>query len=253
MERRSEIGFLGSGHGSSILAVFVHPDDETIIGPLLAYCAIHGITVRIVCLSSGETFTLPDCDVPVGEETARLREGEMRGACRIYGVPEPLFFRERSDLLGLLAGPEYARVQERLRRIVNEWRTDTWITFGPEGFTGHTDHKATCCLVTDLFQRWDSGPDESLLARRLYYVCLPQSVYDRLTPDQRFFNPVPVQDEFVTTVVDASDGLNAGCEAFGAYASQFLPEHVEGARQVMRDVQQGRIALRLALSRDTVE
>jgi len=40
------------------------------------------------------------------------------------------------------------------------------------------------------------------------------------------------------------------CEALAAYASQFTPEQIEIARRVLRDVQQGRVALRLGLSRE---
>ena len=64
--------------GPSLLAVFAHPDDESLAcGGLLARCAEYGARVSLLCLTHGEHGWHPD-HIAVHERTtavvAELRE-----------------------------------------------------------------------------------------------------------------------------------------------------------------------------------
>ena len=77
-----------------ILAVFTHPDDDTIVGPLLAHYAKRGVDVYLALVTSGQEGAQERVGIPAGEELGRVREQEARNACEAYGIHSPFFFRE---------------------------------------------------------------------------------------------------------------------------------------------------------------
>jgi len=228
---------------ASLLGVFAHPDDDVTIGPLLASCAQHGASVTLAYLTSGQAggnLIGPER----GDALGALREGEGRAACRAYGVNEPVFLRAQDGTLATLSPGELAALSERVADLMDDLHPDAVITFGPDGYTRHSDHKATCSLVTDLLQRWPAD----VHVPRLYYLALTEQVANALTAGGFAAHAVAwVHDRYITTEIDASDGVSAGIAALRCYRSQFAAPTMAMLEALLATTMAGRIALRRSL------
>jgi LmbE family N-acetylglucosaminyl deacetylase len=123
----------------TLLGVWAHPDDETFLSSGLILAARErGDRVVLVTATRGEHGT----DDPVAwpaDRLGRLRERELEAALAVLGVDDHRW-------LGHTDGT-CARVPDRLAAravatIIEEIRPDTIVTFGPDGVTGHDDHRA---------------------------------------------------------------------------------------------------------------
>src|SRR5688500_13846278 len=124
----------------SLLAVFAHPDDESLAcGGLLAWCAHLGARVSVCCATAGELGqtagmgSSPECG-PADVRRARLQE--LRNAARILGVAS-LVFLDYED--GMLPWADPERLEADIRRTLARLRPDVVITFGEDGLYGHPD------------------------------------------------------------------------------------------------------------------
>src|SRR4026207_2341942 len=69
--------------GRSLLAVFAHPDDESLAcGGLIAWCAHLGARVSVCCATAGELGPGP-------ADIRRVRLQELRNAAQTLGVTDP--------------------------------------------------------------------------------------------------------------------------------------------------------------------
>src|ERR1700682_1394237 len=57
----------------TLLAVFAHPDDETLVGPLLASYARRGGRVRLAIVTDGGQGVRPHAGIPAGPQLATAR------------------------------------------------------------------------------------------------------------------------------------------------------------------------------------
>ena len=227
-----------------LLCVFAHPDDDVTIGPLLAHYARRGIAIRLIYVTSGQVG-----DNLIGPETGdalgALREEEARAACRAYGAQEPLFLRERDGTLASLPTTAFLALGRRIAEIIRHEQPQVVITFGPDGYTRHSDHKAVCSLVTDLLQRW---PQEVTPAPPLYYMALPQPAAATLIaggfPETGLSWTHP---RHITHEIAAADGIQAAIHALHCYRSQFGPAEMTMLEALHQDLLEGRIPLRAAL------
>jgi N-acetyl-1-D-myo-inositol-2-amino-2-deoxy-alpha-D-glucopyranoside deacetylase len=121
-----------------VLAVFAHPDDESIVaGGTLAACAAAGIEVALACATRGEGGVDVTGALAAGE-LGRVREAELRAACRELGI-------RRVDVLGLPDGglrEAAAELGDAVGRLLAAVRPSAVVTFGPEGLYWHPDHVA---------------------------------------------------------------------------------------------------------------
>ena len=90
------------------------------------------------------------------------------------------------------------------------------------------------------------------IPQKLYYVAYPESLFSKPVP------PFPglvasVNDSYITTVVDAKDGLGAAARAEECYKSQHTPEVMKGLNKMMEQVLEGNIYLRQAFCRASGE
>ncbi|MFC7496061.1 MULTISPECIES: PIG-L deacetylase family protein [unclassified Nocardioides] len=123
----------------TLLGVWAHPDDETYLtGGLMA--ALRDAGHRVVCVTAtrGEAA---DPGGTAGERAAlaALRTRELDAALAVLGVDEHHWL-DHPD--GACSDADPAAAAEKLACLVDEVRPDTVITFGPDGFTGHPDHRA---------------------------------------------------------------------------------------------------------------
>ena len=122
----------------TILAVTAHPDDESFLfGGTLAMHARAGGKAGLLCLTYGQVGRTGGLCAQA--ELGRVRREELRRAVRVLGIPH-LFTP------GLMDGGLDAIADDGGARIVREhadrFGADVLLTFGPEGASGHADHKA---------------------------------------------------------------------------------------------------------------
>ena len=129
----------------TILGVWAHPDDETYLSAGLMAAAVgNGQRVVVVSATAGELGT----DDPVTWPPARLaavRRWEAGAALSALGVTDHRWL-DLPD--GGLADHDPAAGARRVAEIITEVATDTILTFGADGMTGHPDHRAISAWVT---------------------------------------------------------------------------------------------------------
>jgi LmbE family N-acetylglucosaminyl deacetylase len=155
-----------------VLAVFAHPDDETLCaGGTLAKYASAGADVRVVSLTMGGSGQIRDAGAATRATLTATRERELRAAGKELGLAETrcLDFPD-----GQLAGVDREELVTLASGVLDELDPDVVITFGPDGFTGHPDHVAVGAAVTAAcHERSTSSPAASTL--RLFHCHRPQS------------------------------------------------------------------------------
>jgi LmbE family N-acetylglucosaminyl deacetylase len=129
----------------TILGVWAHPDDEAYLsGGLMALARDAGSRVVCVTATRGELGT-PD---PVTWPPHRLaveRTGELAESLAVLGVVEHHWL-DYPD--GGCSDVPAAEPVERLSGLVADVAPDTVVTFGPDGFTGHPDHRTVSAWAT---------------------------------------------------------------------------------------------------------
>lgn len=147
-----------------LLAVFAHPDDESIAaGGLLALAAEAGADVAVLCLTRGDGAD-PHAAPNTRQALAARRTDELTAAAAVLGVARVLV-RDHQD--GMLPWIEAAALEADIRAALDEVEPGVVVTFGPDGLYWHPDHIAVCARTTAaVAQRGDAGP-------ALYYVTSP--------------------------------------------------------------------------------
>jgi LmbE family N-acetylglucosaminyl deacetylase len=112
---------------------------------------------------------------------------------------------------------------------MEELRPQVVVTFGPDGVTGHPDHRAVSCFVTEILQSREDGTP------RLFYHAV------RLRDAARFADEtgrtlLAVAQQHLTTRIRVSDEAVArGLQAIGQHRSQFPPERLDEIRRAFRE------------------
>ncbi len=186
---------------ATLLAVTAHPDDESFLfGGALALHAAAGDRCGLLCLTDGQSGRTGGL-VDRGELGAFRRE-ELRRAAGVLGI-EHLFTPGLVD--GELDGTSDEAGAQLVARCADAFGADVLLTFGPEGASGHADHKA--CW------RWTTA---SANGRRVYAATFPETMRDEVPGG----DPLPV-----TTVIDLGPHHARKRHAFLEHASQ--RDHLE--------------------------
>lgn len=134
----------------NILGIWAHPDDETYLSAGVMALAVRAGN-EVVCVSAtrGELGSRDEARWP-SAEIPSVRETELTAALAVLGVGPPRW-------LGYVDGrcsdvPDDAAV-ERIAGVIQEVEPGSILTFGPEGMTGHPDHRAVSRWVTAAFHR----------------------------------------------------------------------------------------------------
>jgi LmbE family N-acetylglucosaminyl deacetylase len=142
---------MGENALGTILGVWAHPDDETYLcGGLMARAARAG--ARVVCITAtrGELGSPDEQRWPPGPPLAAVRTREMEAALAVLGVREHHWL-DYPD--GGCADVDQDAAIDRVAAVMADVRPDTVLTFGPDGMTGHDDHKAASAWATAAFER----------------------------------------------------------------------------------------------------
>ena len=198
-----------------ILAVFAHPDDERVIGPLLSRLAREGRETHLVIATDGSQGTRDYAKIPAGAELAAARTKEATCAANRLGV-------RKLHIVGLLDGglasfETLGKLRSAVAAIIDSVKPVAIITFGPEGGTGHPDHRLTGNVTTQIVQG-----DARYANIDLLYASLPA---ERLRTAPRA-NPTVngVTEALLTVRVPFEDSdLKAGVAEFACHRSQYTP------------------------------
>jgi LmbE family N-acetylglucosaminyl deacetylase len=134
----------------SVLGIWAHPDDEAYLSAgLMATARRAGHRVAVVTATWGEHGTDDPGTWPPAR-LARLRERELTESLRAVGVREHLCLGYAD---GSLAATDRRPAVATLHRMIEENRPDTIVTFGPDGMTGHDDHRTISSWVTEAWRR----------------------------------------------------------------------------------------------------
>mgnify|MGYP002012493184 CR=1 FL=1 len=154
-------------NGRSLLAVFAHPDDESLAsGGLLARCAEFGAQVFILCITHGEHGPgSTSREMSFGSRELReTRAQELQAAARVLGVASVTLLNYED---GMLPWVNTEALEADILNVVRQVRPDVVVTFDEDGLYWHPDHIAvherTTSVVASL---GDKGP-------ALFYVTIP--------------------------------------------------------------------------------
>ncbi|WP_290886654.1 PIG-L family deacetylase [Arenimonas sp.] len=137
------------------LMVVAHPDDENIIGGVLARLAREGHHVRLVIATDGKYSPLAT-SIPEGDALGAVRRDESRCAAKALGIPPPVFLSidrldTRNGVRRYLEGRK--QLLELLAKELATTRPDVLLTFGPDGEYGHPEHIVASAALTELLLR----------------------------------------------------------------------------------------------------
>lgn len=157
-------GHHGPLAGRRLLAVFAHPDDESLAcGATLACCAAAGARVTVLCATRGEAGErTPGCSEDVNLGT--VRRGELQEAAQHLGIDEVILL-DHPD--GYLPFENATTFRQEMVVAIRHLRPDVVITFGPDGLYWHPDHIFIHERVTEAVDQFGPG------APALYYVVFP--------------------------------------------------------------------------------
>ncbi len=240
----------------SLLAVFAHPDDESLgIGGTLAKYAAEGVKVSLICATRGEEGELNDPNLGPREQLAEIRERELRCACQVLGITGLYFLGYRDsgmagtpandDPRSLVQADPY-EVVGKIVRLMRQIRPQVVVTFEEGGGYGHPDHKAIHRHTKAAFYAaGDPAQYPEHLAeglephtpQRLYYTAIPRSVFRKLVQTVREMGLEPafgdidlesvgMPDEYCTTYVDVSAYLEVKEQARRCHRSQLAPDNL---------------------------
>ena len=214
-----------------VLAVFAHPDDESLLaGGVLAACAAAGRRVAVVSMTRGERgpTELPEL---VGRlALGDVREAELLVAARALGVSsaECLDYPD-----GELADVDEAQAAQALALLLEREQPEVVISFSDEGLYWHPDHLAVSRFLNAALDLPGSGGAQP----SLYGATWPEGHANRLvslmrarglTTDLWGLEPdaFGAPPDSITNSLDVRQFLPAKLGALRAYASQIGPSHL---------------------------
>ena len=237
----------------TLAVVGAHADDEGPVAPILARYAREGVQVYLIVASDGVSggarqanIPRPDSN-PEGEELVRQRAQEARCATQALGIQSPILLGFPDGKLGDYAGDRTLiyRLTQRIAAELARLGPDVVITWGPDGGTGHPDHRIVSAIVTQLQRAGAPGVPE-----RVFYMNLPVEAMRAMNP-QRGEPPlvVPQAKFFTTRVPFTPEDLQAAERAKACHRSQFTAEVVQRVGSATARAWNGAIPLIAAFPR----
>jgi LmbE family N-acetylglucosaminyl deacetylase len=137
----------------TLLGVWAHPDDEAYLSAgLMAEFRRRGDRVVVVTATLGEHGTSDPVAWPP-RRLAELRRVELHNSLAALGVDE-------IRLLGFEDGDCASHdATATIADHIVDVDPDLIVTFGPDGMTGHPDHRAVSRWTTDAWRTAESGAD----------------------------------------------------------------------------------------------
>jgi LmbE family N-acetylglucosaminyl deacetylase len=154
--------------GRTVLAVFAHPDDESLAcGGTLARLADAGARVVLLCASRGEEGASSDPALVSDGDLGLARAEELRKAAAVLGVSEVLIFDHPDGELRWADAPAF---ETEIIAAIRDQHADAVITFDDDGLYWHADHIGVHERTSSVVDRLGEA------APSLYFVTMPKGV-----------------------------------------------------------------------------
>jgi LmbE family N-acetylglucosaminyl deacetylase len=212
--------------GSTVLAIFAHPDDESLAcGGTLARLADAGTRIVLMCATRGEAGSISDPALVPDGDLGRARECELREAAAILGVAEVIVM-DHPD--GDLRWDDVSELHEEIVETIRRCRPDAVITFAEDGLYWHLDHVGVHERTYTAVKSFGAE------APPLYYVTIPHGIMREVVeaahakggapPDSSFWgiDPAAFGDSATpaTFVVDVRDWASRKLAALRCHRTQ---------------------------------
>jgi len=211
----------------SILAIFPHSDDETAVGEVLSkYSKQHNVYIIYIVDdidTSGLTVTTE------GDTINHKKIAEAKCSCKKLGA-EPIFLGMGRLAPDFRKGPRgYFQKIKKLKAVLTEKiqsiNPDVIITFGPDGESGHFEHRITSSMVTELilYNGWvDRYP--------LYFMGWPKEE----NPPEQLSGTGEVDEKYLSVAIHFSNEDEATAfESLKCYQNQFSPKDIQERKDEM--------------------
>ena len=232
--------------GARILLVHAHPDDETINnGATMAMYAARGAQVTLVTCTRGEEgeVLVPELSHLAAAQTDGLgahREIELANAMKALGINDFRFLgapEKKFRDSGMIGTPpnerpdnfwnaDFKEASNYLIAVIDEVKPHVLITYDEIGGYGHPDHIQAHRIAMEAAKR------ASWNIPKIYWNTMPKSVIADGIEKMKalgsdFFGaesaddlPFAKADEFVTTLIDANEYVDAKMKAMAAHSTQ---------------------------------
>ena len=215
----------------TLAVVLAHEDDETPVGPILARYGREGVQVHLIIATDGSQGAgsvggslRPDSGLR-GDALARARGEEAGCAAEALGAQPPILLGFSDGKLGDYIGDRSLlyRLTDRIAGELQRLHPDVVLTWGPDGGTGHPDHRLVSAIATQLLRTGAPGvPD------RLFYMSFPVGAMRAMNP-QRGEPPllVPEAKYFTVRVPFTQRDFDRAQQAMACHRTQFTEEQVK--------------------------
>jgi LmbE family N-acetylglucosaminyl deacetylase len=222
--------------GSTVMAVFAHPDDERIAAPMLARYAREGHRVWLVIATDGSKGIREHAGIPAGPALAQARAEEARCSAQRLGIEPPILLGLEDA--GLAAFASLGSLRDEVARLITTHRPGMLVTIGPEGGTGHPDHRLVGNVVTEIVQGLTEAQPSAL-----YYASLPAERMQSAPAYRPRVTPIP--ERYLTLQIPFTPAdLEAANAAFGCHASQYTADERAAINAALAHGFGGRVHLR---------
>lgn len=210
---------IGQTNKKTILGVFSHPDDENMIGAVLAKYSRLGHNVYIIIATDGKDGTRAT-KIPAGDSLGSIRQQESICACEKLKINPPIYLHiDRLDTKfgtrPYLDGRKTA--MEKIKNLIVQLDPDIVITFGPDGEYGHSEHIVTGAIVTELLLK-EGWVDK-------YPLYFPVDIKEDVIDDDGLSY---IDKKYINLKVLYSDeDKQKMIEAGKCYVTQFTPEEMK--------------------------
>jgi LmbE family N-acetylglucosaminyl deacetylase len=149
------------------MAVFAHPDDESLAcGGTLARLSDLGAAVVLLCACHGERGFVSEPSLVANRDLGGVRTDELHAAASVLGLRTVLVLDHPDGNVRWANGP---RLHFEILTAIRQYDPDAVITFDEDGLYWHADHVGV--------HEWTSNAVSSLgaAAPPLYYVTMKPS------------------------------------------------------------------------------
>ena len=217
--------------GPTILAIFAHPDDESLTcGGTIARLTDAGARVVLLCASRGERGSVSDPALVPGGDVGQARTRELLDAAAILGIRDVVVLDHRD---GNLRWEDVPELHAEIVALVEQYRPSVVITFDEDGLYWHLDHIGVHeRTYTALRTFGDAAP-------ALYYVTMPKGIMREVVeaaqargaalPDARVWGIAPdafgAAAEPPTLSIDVRPWVPRKLAALRSHRTQIGPRH----------------------------
>ena len=217
-----------------LLAVFAHPDDESMgMGGTLAKYSAEGIETHLVCATRGERGWFgPEDQNPGLSVLGEIRTLELENAIKELGM-KGLYFLDTID--GEVDQAHYTGVVGKIVSHIRRIKPQVVVTFPPDGNYGHPDHiamgqltsAAIVCAADSNYQDAEEHPAHCVL--KLYYMVDAENFINLIAPvmgdmtfsvDDQLRGEFPWKDWMVTTRIEMAGFCKSAWRAIQCHKSQ---------------------------------